>query len=208
MRLDRIGPLGLWNRFDERWIGTRRAAQLFLIASLFVVGLLPVFLGRIEPSNKPSPVNFFWGIMGVVGTPSIFFLWLGMWRYWARLDASGKWIKRFWFLVMLAGFCYGSCLYCWSVYLPQVIRSGRQGVTAPLDDPIRRGSAEFGKALAVVWLCFFIFVALIFAFPKVALAIGVVGMVQVASIPLVLTSFAYVIGWLYRQGVRPNRPLD
>ncbi|MGC1381235.1 MAG: hypothetical protein WA814_09485, partial [Candidatus Baltobacteraceae bacterium] len=83
MRFDRIGPLGLWNRFDERWIGTRRAAQLFFVASLFVLGLLPVFLGRIEPSDKPS-ANVFWGIVGVGGAFSVLFLWLGMWRYWAR----------------------------------------------------------------------------------------------------------------------------
>ena len=199
MRFDRIGPLGLWNRFDERWIGTRRAAQLFFVASLFVLGLLPVFLGRIEPSDKPS-ANVFWGIVGVGGAFSVLFLWLGMWRYWARLDASsGKWIKRFWFLVMLAGFWYGSCLYCWCVYLPQVIRSGRQGVTSPVTEPVHGGKAVFGRSLVVVWLCFLFFVGLIFAFPKLAFTIPIV---HVAAIVLVLTSFAYVIGWIYRQGVR------
>jgi hypothetical protein len=191
MTFDKVGPLGLWNRFDEQWIGTRRAAQLFLIATLFVLALLPVFLGMIEPGRLSRLANVCWGIV---------FLWLGMWRYWARLDNSGRWAKRFWFVVMLAGFWYGSCLYCWFIYLPQVIRAGRLGVQPTISEPPRHRKAVFGGFLLTGWVAFLLFVVIIFAFPKLA-TVGGVGILRIASIVLVLASFGYAIGWLYRQGV-------
>ena len=201
MRFDRIGPLGLWNRFDEQWIGTRRAALLFLIASFFVLSLVPVFFGWVQPS-KSSPSNFIWGVVGVLGSISIFFLWIGMWKYWARLDRSGRWAKRLWFIVMLVGFWDGSCLYCWCIYLPQVIRSGRQGVAPSSIEPSRHQRAIFGKSLLVAWVCFFLFVAILFVLPgKLAFAIPIL---RICLIVLGLTSFTHAIRWLYRQGVRRN----
>jgi|ERR1700691_2689504 hypothetical protein len=49
-------------------------------------------------------------------------------------------------------------------------------------------------------LCFLPFVELIFVFPKKLAASAPV--IRFALIVLVLTSFAYVVGWLYRQGLR------
>jgi hypothetical protein len=63
-----------------------------------------------------------WGILGVVGPIGLFFLWLGMWRYWVRLDSSRVWVKRIWFPVLLFGFWWGSVLYFFSIYLPQTLR--------------------------------------------------------------------------------------
>jgi hypothetical protein len=201
MRFDRIGPLGLWNRFDERWIATRQACLLFFVASLFVIALTPVFFGFVEPSTS-GVANVFWGVVGVVGAFSIFFLWIGMWRYWARVDASAKSAKRFWFLVMLAGFWYGSCLYCWCLYLPRVMHLYTTGSTAPRSTEPRQRKSTFGKLLLICWLCFLLFVALIFGFPKpLATTIPVVHLV---SVLLVLTSFAYVILWIYREGISRN----
>src|ERR1700749_946633 len=40
----------------------------------------------------------------ILGCLGLIFLWLGMWWYWVRLDDSGRWSKRFWFIVLLAGF--------------------------------------------------------------------------------------------------------
>jgi hypothetical protein len=43
-----------------------------------------------------------------------------MWIYWVKVDRSGHARKRLWFVVMLAGAWYGSCLYFYFAYLPQV----------------------------------------------------------------------------------------
>ena len=59
----------------------------------------------------------------MAGTLALFFLWLGMWRYWARLDCSTRMTKRLWFGVLLFGFWYGSCLYYFLLYRPQVRRA-------------------------------------------------------------------------------------
>src|SRR3954451_15693035 len=155
MNFDDIGPLGLWDTFNVRWMQTRRAAQLFFVASLLILPLLPFFTGTIEPSGDTTFSIVFWGLLGVFGSLSIFFLWLGMWRYWAKVDTSSGWAKRIWFLVMLIGFWYGSCLYCWCVYLPKVIKRG--AVPAPKNVPVRKVGV-FGKALLSAWLCLFLFV--------------------------------------------------
>jgi hypothetical protein len=65
-----------------------------------------------------------WGILGVLGPVAIFFLWFGMWRYWVRIDRTAGWERRKWFIVLLVGFWWGSCLYCMLVYLPQIYGKG------------------------------------------------------------------------------------
>jgi hypothetical protein len=42
---------------------------------------------------------------------------------WASDRFLGMWAKRMWFIVLLVGFWWGSCLYRYFVYLPQVFRS-------------------------------------------------------------------------------------
>jgi len=63
----------------------------------------------------------------VLGVPAAFFLCLGMWRYWVRLDDSNPWAKRAWFFLLLVGLWWASCLYYFLVYLPQVVRKQRSG---------------------------------------------------------------------------------
>jgi hypothetical protein len=60
-------------------------------------------------------------VVGVMGPIASFFLWLGMWRHWMRLDTSKALTKRMWFVILLIGFEYGSVLYYFCVYRPQVI---------------------------------------------------------------------------------------
>jgi hypothetical protein len=81
-----------------------------------------MFMGRIDTTKMSFWMRLPWGLMGIVGPIGLFFLLLGMWRYWMRLDDSGPAAKRFWFFVLLVGFWYGSVLYFYSVYLPQVFR--------------------------------------------------------------------------------------
>jgi hypothetical protein len=118
----------LWNRFKDDWLITRQAARLFVVSTLLVLALTPVFLGKIDTQTMPFWTRLPWGILGILGPIALFFLWFGMWRYWVRIDNSSVWIKRMWFVVLLVGFWWGSCLYCLLVYLPQVLRRSRVAV--------------------------------------------------------------------------------
>jgi hypothetical protein len=111
----------LWKKLRDDWIVKPRAAVVFLVCSVFVLVLIPVFFGHISQGGSVAR-QIFWGAVGAIGAPATLFLWIGMWRYWARVDASRNWAKRRWFAVMLVGFWYGSVLYCYFVYLPQVRR--------------------------------------------------------------------------------------
>lgn len=115
----------IWNWFKDEWLITRKAAKLFLVSAFFVLALTPVFLGMIDTNKLSFWKRLPWGILGVLGPIALFFLWFGMWRYWARIDNATEWAKRVWFLVLLIGFWWGSCLYCFFVYLPQVFRRTR-----------------------------------------------------------------------------------
>jgi len=115
----------LWSRFKDEWLITRHAAKLFVVSTFLVLALTPVFLGKIDTKTMPFWTRLPWGILGVLGPIALFFLWFGMWRYWVRIDNSKVWIKRIWFLVLLVGFWWGSCLYCFFVYLPQVFRRAK-----------------------------------------------------------------------------------
>ena len=116
--------IGNW--FKDEWLATHQAGRLFLVSTFLVLALTPVFLGRIDTSTMSFWTRLPWGILGILGPIALFFLWLGMWRYWVRLDNSKVWAKRAWFVILLFGFWWGSCVYCYFVYLPQVFR--RAGV--------------------------------------------------------------------------------
>lgn len=122
MRVDRIGPLGLLNSFRDDWLVSRQASRLFFVSAVLVLLLTPVSLGWVDIPKMTFFQRLPWGILGVAGPVGMMFLWLGMWRYWFRLDDSGAWNKRFWFIVLLFGFWWGSCLYFFFAYLPRVTR--------------------------------------------------------------------------------------
>lgn len=119
------GFLELASRFSDEWLVTSRAALLFLLSTAIVLAVTPVFLGRIDRDEMSFWTRLPWGILGMLGAVAIFFLWLGMWQYWRRIDRSSPRSKRLWFWVLLLGLWWGGCLYCLSVYLPQVIRRNK-----------------------------------------------------------------------------------
>ncbi len=90
MNMGGIGPAGLFTIFKDNWLVTRKAANLFLLSTIFVLASLPVFFGQIGPNKLTFWSRLPWGIEGLLGPFSIFFLWIGMWRYWYRLDNSPK----------------------------------------------------------------------------------------------------------------------
>ena len=125
MDLQRMGPLAFFSWFSDDWIVSVIAQRLFLVSTLLVFALTPLFLGQIDVSHMSFSGRLPWGILAIIGPVGMFFLWLGMWRYWARIDDSRQGSKRLWFLVLLIGFWYGSCLYFYFVYCRQVTRRQR-----------------------------------------------------------------------------------
>lgn len=129
MTLQRAGFLWLpssWLRDD--WLLSRVTAKVFLSAAVCIVALIPVFEGWVSSRNFPGWFQLPWTIIGMVISAGIVFLMLGMWRYWIRIDDSPRAWKRLWFFVLLFGFAYGSTVYCFFVYMPQLNRQRARGV--------------------------------------------------------------------------------
>jgi hypothetical protein len=125
MRYDSWGPLKLFNRFKDDWIVTRQAAGLFLLSTILVIASAPIFEGHVDIEKMSLWARLPLTTLVIAGIVAIFFLWIGMWRYWVRIDESKAWMKKLSFVVLLLGFWYGSCVYCLAVYLPQVLRKER-----------------------------------------------------------------------------------
>jgi hypothetical protein len=124
MGFDQVGPFALLNRFRDDWIVSKRAVTLFLVSVPWILALTFLF-GWVDFTKPTIWMNIVGGVIGVAGPIALFFLWLGMWRYWVRLDRSTPAKKRIWFAILLVGFWYGSILYYFFVYRPQVL--GRIG---------------------------------------------------------------------------------
>jgi hypothetical protein len=121
MRFKKIGPLGFLNWFHDDWLVTRLAMRLFFLSTIIVLAVRLTLFGSVNPNQISFWSNLGWGLFGVVAPIAIFFLLFGMWRFWLRVDDSGRWAKRFWFFALLLGiwWWYALCLYCWIVYLPK-----------------------------------------------------------------------------------------
>jgi hypothetical protein len=197
-----FGPMKLWNRFRDDWIVTPIAARLFFGASILTIVIAPLLLGYVEPEGSKS-INLFWGIMGAISPFGVLFIWLGMWRYWARVDNSKRWVRRFWFVILLAGFWYGSVPYYFFVYLPQYFRriNRKELHTEPRHENLVFRPGTFGSILIAGWILLFSGTLVAFIFPK---APGL-KLLWPLSILLVLSTFLYAIFWLYRLGMNRNR---
>jgi len=117
-------PSERWKRIDE-WLTSTRSAKLFFASTFVVLASVPLIEGWIDVARMTLWMRTCWTIFAMLATLSLLFLWFGMWGYWLRLDSSTAGAKRLWFMVLLLGFWYGSCVYCYVVYLPQVIRRSR-----------------------------------------------------------------------------------
>jgi hypothetical protein len=143
-------------------------------------------------------------VSAIVG---MFFVWVGMWWYWARLDASGKWAKRFWFVVLLFGFWFGAAAYYVCVYLPQVVRGDAARAVQTSSEFEESTSAKRSRRVLLWvlagWYCAIVtFVAGMTLVPSVVARIPhfecIRGVVPVALIVTV----AYALWVLYARGVR------
>jgi hypothetical protein len=105
-----------FSRISDDWLVSRVAVVLFMASTVIVIVETPVWFGAI---TIPDTVvgNILGAKIGIVGALSIFFLWIGMWRYWIRIDKSKPAAKRLSFIILLIGFWYGAALYFLVRYL-------------------------------------------------------------------------------------------
>jgi hypothetical protein len=96
-----------WIYRDER-LSSKLCALLFgVCVALF--SWLFAFPHAVEGySHGPLWIRVPLAVLLVLAIVGMFFVSVGMWWYWAKLDVSRKWAKRFWFFVLLCGFCFGA----------------------------------------------------------------------------------------------------
>jgi succinate dehydrogenase hydrophobic anchor subunit len=104
------------SRVSDDWLVSRAAGILFAVSAFIVLALTPLSLGVASVPDTLAGTMFV-AILGIVGALSIFFVWMGMWRYWVRIDRSKPALKRLSFVVLLVGFWYGAILYFIYQYL-------------------------------------------------------------------------------------------
>lgn len=113
-------------RFSFFWVFrdnliTRGYITAFLLSSIAVVACTILLLTLGVPLRMPLWLRIPYTCLGMLAAIGACEIWFGMWSYWERFDASGVWTKRLWFLVLLFGFWFGSILYFFAVYIPQVL---------------------------------------------------------------------------------------
>ena len=114
-----------WDKFRDEWLTSRRALSFFLLGAVFALAEAPILFGWVHPAEMSFWRRLPWEIIGLLAPLGIVGVYFGMWLYWVRLDGSSRWAKRVWFLILLLGPWYGSCLYCFFVYFPQMLRQQR-----------------------------------------------------------------------------------
>jgi hypothetical protein len=174
---------------------------VFAIASILIVPFTLLVAKFGDPSRMTAWKRIPLGLIFFVGPILILFLWLGMWLYWARVDASRVAVKRFWFVILLLGFWYGSAAYCLAVYLPQSRQAAKVFATAP--SAIAQTSSPLRKALRLLliwWIVIVSFVLASMTFPRVVLGIPHFARIRILLPLALVTSLLYVLWSLYRAG--------
>lgn len=110
-----IIEIPFFGRVSNEWLISRTAGKLFAASAFIVVAETPVIVVSRIPETVSG--NVFQALMGAAGALSLFFIWLGMWTYWVRIDKSRPAVKRLSFFVLLLGFWYGAILYFLYQYL-------------------------------------------------------------------------------------------
>jgi len=113
----------IWERLGEGWLVSRNASVLFAVCSLLTLMVTAVlYVGVPSPTTLSTTSIVLFGAVGFLGPFAMFFLWGGMLRYWMRGEPFGRVARRFWFVVLIVGLCYGAILYYAFVYLPSLRR--------------------------------------------------------------------------------------
>jgi hypothetical protein len=195
-----------WVYRDER-LASKLYAWLFGV-SIPLFSWLWAFPNAFEGYNHdPLWIRLSLAVLLVLAIVGMFFLLVGMWWYWAKLDASGKWAKRFWFVVLLFGFWFGAAAYYVCVYLPQIVRGDTaRGVRTSSEFEESTGAKRSRRVLlwvfAAWWCAIVAFVVAMTMAPTMVARIPhfeyLRGVVPVALIVTV----AYALWVLYARGTR------
>jgi hypothetical protein len=119
------GPSKPWIKYIDDWLVTRQAVNFFVVSAVCSLALTPILLGWVHLAEMSFWIRIPWAILTIIGPIGLVSVYFGMWLYWVRVDHSAVWAKRLWFVIPLLGPWYGNCLYCFFVYLPQVLRKTR-----------------------------------------------------------------------------------
>jgi hypothetical protein len=101
------------------------SASVTLGITAYLYGLTAMHIDdrsfRLMPAYFQDVSNLF-GAIGAAGSLTVYY---SMWFYWREVDASRAGKKRLWFFALLFGLWYGSCVYYYCVYRPQVAKFRR-----------------------------------------------------------------------------------
>jgi len=134
-----MGTKWLWKHISDEWFYTRSAVWVFSISATLVV-LCTVFGGSLEfvpnsvqlfltkeASNPSLMVQLGFALVAIPLVIAYLVVLVGMFRFWVVCDHSSRMARRIWFVVMIVGmlfgFSLGTALYCFAVYLPQVLKN-------------------------------------------------------------------------------------
>jgi amino acid transporter len=116
----------IWKWLGNEWFVTEKASALFAVSSLLTLVLTVVLYIGVPSSSTLSTASIvLYGVVGFVCPLAMFFLWIGMLRFWTRGEPSNRAARRIWFIVLILGLCYGAILYYAFVYMPTVRRKSR-----------------------------------------------------------------------------------
>ena len=99
---------------------TRTYMGVFLLSSILFLFAFAMLRFSVDPLTMPLRYRVPFTVIGMLAAYGSVLIWLGMWSYWARFDCANRRIKGVWLLVLLFGFFFGSVLYFFFVYIPQV----------------------------------------------------------------------------------------
>jgi hypothetical protein len=126
--LELFDPMSWMPKWDE-WLQTRGASRFFgfctaglLVATIFSYLAGAGFTPYMFHSGLYWVAEIFEDALGAIWAFGAISLWLGMWRFWVRLDKSSSGMKKFWFFLLFFGVWYGAAAYYFAIYRPQISR--------------------------------------------------------------------------------------
>ncbi|HKV06186.1 MAG TPA: hypothetical protein VJO53_13905 [Candidatus Acidoferrales bacterium] len=129
----------IWKHVSNEWFYTKSALFVFSTSAAIVMLSLTFGWGleflpkSVEHSvmnafSNPSPMaQVGFTLAGVSVAAGHIVIFVGMFRFWAVCDRSRPIARRIWFVIMivgvLVGLSLGTALYCFMVYLPQMLKN-------------------------------------------------------------------------------------
>ncbi len=117
-----LRQLGLEDLYPDDWLLSAKANAVFIACTwTILIGtmLLTAGVGDSVPWDSwRALANTAMALFPFAG----FYLWGGMLAHWSQLYRATPARKRFWFACLVAGLCWGSCIYFLFVYRQTISR--------------------------------------------------------------------------------------